>query len=966
MKSNVLIVDDQPENLVAIDAILAPLGETVFSAGSGKEALRLVLDQDFAAIVLDIRMPGMDGFDTASLIRGRARSQATPILFVSAMNADREALLAGYRLGAVEFAFKPLDPEVLRSKVAGYVELHRLKQRAAAHERDLRGLFVNNADGTLVVDAGGTIAFVNPAAERLLNRSAEQLLRTPFAFPMRGDQPAEIEIPQARGLPRSAEMRVVPTTWEDKRAWVVSLRDVTHLKQAARWERLTSDVLALLNAPDSETEALRGVLQLVKDCFGIEAVALRLRAGEDFPVGEAIGFPEHLPRTNCPLFLRDAQGVIVRDAKGNPVPVCLCGQVIGGGAAPRAPRFTEGGSFWRNSSAERWASITEGGLQDRACSSCRGEGYESIALIPVHAGTQSLGLLQLVDSRRYLLTPEMILFLEGLCARVGAALARGRAEAALHDSEKRYRELFEFNETLLRSLPFPMEIVDHEGRVLFTNERFQQLTASWQPGERRWARTADTQHPREGRPGELGLTIGQSTSLEVSDLYGGRTFEILYTGITFQDQPAVLEIFRDVTETRRLQAQLAQADRLTTMGTLAASVAHEINNPLSFVLCNIQTISEELPELTEAMRRCHRALCSHTDPDTVRDLLGAGEEFFTPERLGDVAERVGDALSGTLRIREIARGLGTFSRVERTELAPVSLHQAIEHAITLAFNEIKYRARLVKDLGSPPMVLASDGKLSQVFLNLLLNAAHAIDEGRVEQNEIRIRTWTEGDEVLAEVSDTGKGIANEHRGKIFEPFFTTKGVGAGTGLGLSICRAIITGFGGEIGFTSELGQRTRFRIRLARAPDDWRAPHEAEPEKTRAQPTIRGRILVVDDEAGVRAAIVRILQGEHEVLTASCGQEAQALLRRDRGFDLVYCDLMMPAMSGMELHAWLAAEDAALARHVVFVTGGAFTPGASEYLAKVGNLRVDKPFDRVDFVKLTRSLVLAAKGKSAR
>jgi CheY-like chemotaxis protein len=399
------------------------------------------------------------------------------------------------------------------------------------------------------------------------------------------------------------------------------------------------------------------------------------------------------------------------------------------------------------------------------------------------------------------------------------------------------------------------------------------------------------------------------------------------------------------------------------MGTLAAGVAHEINNPLSFVLYNLESLCEDMPKLTDAMRRCHALLRSRVGVEAVDELLGCEEDSFSPATFDDVAARFRDAVSGTQRIKDIARGLGTFSRVERTAVEPANLHHAVENAINMAYNEIKYRARLVKDFGQVPMVLGSDGKLAQVFLNLLINAAHAIGEGHAESNQIRIRTWADDRHVFAEVSDTGKGIAPEHQGKIFEAFFTTKGTGVGTGLGLSISKSIIAGFGGEISFRSELGQGTRFLIRLPRVPSDWQAGHPAAPAPVSDRPKLRGRLLVVDDEAGIRAAIVRMLGREHEVVTASSGKEARALLENDRRFDLVFCDLMMPELSGMQLHAWLSAEDAALAEQIVFMTGGAFTPGASEYLRKVGNLQVEKPFDSGAFKKLTRELILAARAK---
>jgi two-component system cell cycle sensor histidine kinase/response regulator CckA len=433
-----------------------------------------------------------------------------------------------------------------------------------------------------------------------------------------------------------------------------------------------------------------------------------------------------------------------------------------------------------------------------------------------------------------------------------------------------------------------------------------------------------------------------------------------------------ISVERDVTEAKKMQreresyrASLAQSDRLASMGMLAAGVAHEINNPLSYVLYNLETLNQDAPKLFELVRSCHAELAARIGQDEVARMLGDAQQQLGPAALGEMLDCLREALSGTQRIRTIARSLGTFSRVERVEVGPVEVETCVEHAINMAFNELKYRTRVVKDFSPTPPVLASEGKLAQVFLNLLINAGHAIGEGHVEQNEVRVRTWHEGDSVLVEVSDTGQGIAPEHRARIFEPFFTTKEVGVGSGLGLSICKRIVTELDGDISFTSEVGKGTAFLLRLPQMPSDWHTADKGVVDAALAQPRARGRILVVDDEPGIRATIVRILKRDHDVVTASSGEEALSLLDRDRAFDLIFCDLMMPRMSGMELHTWLAGQDPALAEQIVFITGGAFTPGATEYLGKVGNMRVEKPFDSAAFKKMTHELVLTARSKRA-
>jgi signal transduction histidine kinase/CheY-like chemotaxis protein len=417
------------------------------------------------------------------------------------------------------------------------------------------------------------------------------------------------------------------------------------------------------------------------------------------------------------------------------------------------------------------------------------------------------------------------------------------------------------------------------------------------------------------------------------------------------------ELAADITENKALQTQLAQADRMSSLGMLAAGVAHEINNPLAYVLYNLESLTDDLTGLPNAMRLYQARLGDRFGTEIVEEAAGDAAVQMNPAFLNDIQDRFRDALDGTLKIRDIARGLGTFSRVERDLLVPVDLIRVIEAALNLCFNEIKYRARVVKDYGRIPTVLASEGRLSQVFLNLFVNAAHAVDEGAVEKNEIRVCTWAENGMVFAEVRDTGKGISGEHLPHLFEPFFTTKEIGVGTGLGLSISKTIVEGYGGRIEVQSEVGKGTSFVLCLP--VKNAETADEAGRAARHYPPGLRGRILVVDDEPGIRSAMVRMLRG-HEVIDVAPGGEARNLLEADQAFDLILCDMMMPSVSGVELHEWLVVTHPALAKQLVFVTGGAFTPRAREHLQKVDNLRLEKPFDFSNFRKIVNDRILLA------
>ncbi len=368
-------------------------------------------------------------------------------------------------------------------------------------------------------------------------------------------------------------------------------------------------------------------------------------------------------------------------------------------------------------------------------------------------------------------------------------------------------------------------------------------------------------------------------------------------------------------ERARITAQLVQADRLVAMGTLAAGVAHEINNPLAYVLAGLDFVERELKALPG----------------------GAAAECM------EVRQTLQEIRHGAERIRQAVGDLKTFSRADEDSCRPVEIQRLLGSSLNIAFNEIRQRARIVHDYSSTPMVNANESRLGQVFLNLIINAAQAIPEGVTDRNEIRLVTRTDAaGRAVVEVRDTGCGIAPENVDRIFEPFFTTKPIGVGTGLGLSICRDAVTALGGELTVESELGKGSVFRVVLP----PWRGAAEA--PNTAAMPQIssrRGRILAVDDEPLVARAIRRALEPMHEVVIETTAKGALDRLVSGERFDLVICDLMMPEKSGMDLHADLNAAHPAIAERIVFLSGGAFTPKARAFLDVVRNPILEKPFD---------------------
>jgi len=400
----------------------------------------------------------------------------------------------------------------------------------------------------------------------------------------------------------------------------------------------------------------------------------------------------------------------------------------------------------------------------------------------------------------------------------------------------------------------------------------------------------------------------------------------------------LLDAIRRVIDTKRL----AHLDRMASLGTLAAGIAHEINNPLTYVIANLELIEEEMPRLIQeyatAVQRGPSSRPSTERPASERPTS------TVVARLNEVSARLRDALDGSERIRGIVLNVKTFSRASDEHRTYVDVRSVLDSSIKVVTSEIRQRARLVREYEHVPLVLANPGQLGQVFLNLLLNAAHAIEGEEPEKNLIRVATKKalNGD-IVVEVSDTGKGIPVEAQPRIFDPFFTTKPIGVGTGLGLSVCHGIVRSLGGAITVESEPTRGSIFRVVLPAAPERSITTPKPAPAPI---PQVHGRILIIDDEIKVAEAVRDMFGPDHDTKVVTSGNEALTLLTRepdDQRFDIILCDLHMPDISGMELHQKLSENRPATAERMVFMTGGTFSERSREFVNRVTNTCIDKP-----------------------
>jgi signal transduction histidine kinase len=511
--------------------------------------------------------------------------------------------------------------------------------------------------------------------------------------------------------------------------------------------------------------------------------------------------------------------------------------------------------------------------------------------------------------------------------RASELAERRRAQAGRETSEARFQ-------ALIHAIPDLMFRVDRQGRYLDAfaggNQEF------FKPREQFLGRTIEEVLPanvaRRAREGlDATLASGAPSFMAYQLPMGGVARDYEARIVRSGPDEAVI-IVREVTHEKRLEARLQTSQRLAATGTIAAGMAHEINNPLAAITANLDFVGAEVTALDRTL-----------EADRLRDVRAA---------LDDMREAAG-------RVARVVDDLKTFSRVDDDRLVPVDVAEVLEAALGVAGNQIRHRARLTTELGAAPPVLANESRLGQVFLNLLVNAAEAIRVGDADHNEIRVALRPDAAGALIEVSDTGCGIDPSLRGRIFDAFFTTKPVGEGMGLGLSVCHAIVSSLGGSIEVESELGKGSSFRVRLPQAPERQALRTLPAPPPSLVVPE-RPRLLLVDDEPTILRSLLRLLR-DYECTVARSGREALELIESGAAFELILCDLMMPELTGMDLYEALVARGDALHERVVFMTGGAFTARARQFLDSVPNERIDKPFD----AEHVRSLVKARTGGAA-
>lgn len=507
--------------------------------------------------------------------------------------------------------------------------------------------------------------------------------------------------------------------------------------------------------------------------------------------------------------------------------------------------------------------------------------------------------------------------LEGEMARQTTTLLDSLAATAAAERDLRL---------VMEAVPDAIMLLDPEGRILSQNEPARELTKAVPGGEAAGTvfellDATATPLMREQLQAAFRGTVRRFEVTFLRERSRG-VVSVLCAPVRDGSQiTKVLALIRDITDNRRAETQIRQAEKLMAMGQMVSGVAHEINNPAAIISGFAQTL------LLEDLKADHQ--------DMMR-------------MINDEASRIG----------RITGNLLAFARAGSKERALVDVNDIVRRTFALRayhFATLNVAVSLELD-ASNPQVWGHGGDLQQLLLNLLINSEHALTAS-TSRRAIRVQTRVDGESVLLDCEDTGQGIPADIKHRIFDPFFTTKPEGVGTGLGLSICYGIVRDHGGRISVESEPGKGATFTVVLPRDPRTQNRPAPETARVAQAQGSLV--VLLVDDEPGLRKAVARYLNRNGiQVRAVADGAEALRLLRTE-DFDVIVSDVRMPGVGGRELLAGLRRDRPDLVGRLLFSSGDTAADDTAALLRESGVPSIVKPFDFARLEQVIREIAAA-------
>ena len=800
------------------------------------------------------------------------------------------------RDGAVTHAIGQASPLIdASSRVTGYVgtitDITDLKQAEEAlreSEEKYRSLITNIPDVTWTTDSEGKTIFCSPNAENVFGYTLEELYEGGNnIFPERIHPEDAEKVKEAfeklfeHGTKFDVEYRIKRKDgewiWAHDRSISIYERDgvkyadgifsnITSRKRAEQQKELKTRILDTLNWSVNWKEGIEDILNNIKKFSGFEAVAIRLREGEDFPYYVTQGFPGHFVEAERYLCSRDSKGEITRDSEGNPYVECMCGNVICGRTDKEKDFFTKGGSFWSNNTSKLLSETTDEDRQTRTRNRCNSEGYESVALIPLKAGNEILGLIQLNDTRTHRFTDDSILFFEDIGISIGTAFSRKMGEEALRNEKL-------LSDEYINSLPGLFYVFD-EKRFARWNSEWNRITGYsdeelsgmygtdfFEGEDRTLIRKQMLKVFREG--------VGEAEAKLITK--DGQRISYYFTGIRkkLRGKEHLVGLGIDISKQKLMQEELLKAKKLESVGVLAGGIAHDFNNLMSAVVGYISLARMEMKP---------------------------GSKGF---------KNLIEAEKASIQTKELTARLITFSKGGGPIKEIVSIGNLVKDSLrsSLKGSDIDARSSIPDDI-SP--VEVDEDQMQQVIHNIVTNAQEAMAEqgtinvscGNVIIGEKDALTLKDGKYVKISIEDQGPGIPEEDLISIFDPYFSTKDMGTqkGMGLGLAVSDSIVKKHDGVITVESKLGTGTTFSIYLPASEKEIVGATPVKKPIPEISESKGEKILVMDDEEVVRDVSYALLTHlGYEAAVAVDGVEAIELYKKamesEKPFDMVILDL---------------------------------------------------------------------------
>ncbi|MBI5806248.1 PAS domain S-box protein [candidate division TA06 bacterium] len=833
----------------------------------------------------------------------------------------------------------------------------------------------NMQEGCQIVDRNWRYVYINDAAERHNRKPKAEMLGNVMADMWPGIETTGVYAAERRCM-EDAVSCIMENEFvfsDGTKGWfalsilpvpegifILSV-DITLRKRAELEQKLTVEILQLLNRAEESHQIVEDILDTIKPITGCEALAIRLKDNGDYPYYMTNGFPKEFVEKERSLCARTIQGDLVTGPDGKPFLECMCGNIIKGRTDPTKSFFTPGGSFWSNYTSELLASTNDADRQTHTRNYCNKMGYESVALIPLKSEDDIIGLLQLNDRTKNKFTREFIEYLEGIGSSIGIALSRKKHQmeiqaqrqqlmanneelmaaeqelkAAEEELKQQLEELVKNQEALYQSVEqfrllfenAPDAIyIQIDGKFKYANTACLRLYAADKAGQLLGTAVSERIHPdcRE-LAGERDRTLIQERKAVPLVEYrhvrlDGTLVDVEVSAVPFvyKNESGALVFVRDISRRKSIEEELRHSQKIEAIGLLAGGVAHDFNNMLAGIIGNAELLTIKL----------------------LRDKELSGY-------VNNIANAAEHAAS-------LTRQLLTFARKGQMIRQPVDIHKLITDTCNILGKTIDRRIMVKWNFGAPrPVVVGDPSQLENMLLNLGVNARDAMPKGGVltysTQEKLldagfivgRGYSIEPGKYMLVSVSDTGCGMDEGTKRRIFEPFFTTKDSGKGTGLGLASVYGTVMSHLGVIEVESKLGEGATFNIYLPLAQAEVLV--ETEKDITISAESGHGRILLVDDEEMIRKMAENLLVYlGYEVHTCRDGAEAVSYYA-DNGkeINLVIMDMIMPVMNGMDAFLELKRINPSVK---VLISSGFSASGETHEMLKLGVIDfIGKPY----------------------